>query len=146
MVAQPGQRVVLGLDLDLVVGLGVAERDRRLGREELRELELVLAVVGLRPAHPADVQRAQDLAVGHERDDDHRLRLEWRPGDLDGARVEVGVVREDRLAMVDRPAGEPDAERRVVVEDQLGEPVAGDERAADVPLACRSGRSSASRT
>ena len=40
------------------------------------------------------------------------------------------VIGHDRLALVDRPAGEPRAERRVVAEDQLGEPVAGDDRAA----------------
>ena len=134
VVPEPRQRVVLGLDLDLVVRLRVAERDRRLGGEELRELELVLAVVGLVAAHPADVEGAQHLALRHERDDDHRLRLERRARDLDRAIVEMGIVGEHRLAMVDRPARQPSAERSLVAEDQLREAIAGDDRAANASL------------
>ena len=43
VVAQAGQRVLLGPHPDLAVGLGVLERDRRLAGEELGELELVVA-------------------------------------------------------------------------------------------------------
>jgi hypothetical protein len=41
VVAQPGQRVVLGPGHDGPVRLGVAQRDRGLGREQLDQLELV---------------------------------------------------------------------------------------------------------
>ena len=80
-----------------------------------------------------------------QRDDDHRLGLERRARDLDRARVEVGVVCEDGLVPVDHPAGDPDAERADVLHDHVGEPVAGDDRPPDRRLACRPGRSSASR-
>ena len=39
-------------------------------------------------AHPADVERPDDLAGDAERDDDHRLGLGRRAGDLDRARIE----------------------------------------------------------
>ena len=41
------------------------------------------------------------------------------------------LVGQDGLAVVDDPAGDPGAERALVGEDQVGEPVAGDDRAAD---------------
>ena len=47
VVAQPGQRVVLGLGHDRAVRLGVPQRDRGLAREQLDELELVLREVRL---------------------------------------------------------------------------------------------------
>jgi hypothetical protein len=83
VVAEAGEGVVLGPDLDLAVRLRVAEGDRRLGREQLRQLELVLREVRLLPAHPTDVQGAEDLALGDERDDDERLVLGWRAGNED---------------------------------------------------------------
>ena len=97
-------------------------------------------------AHPADVERADRLAVDEQRDDDHRLGLERGAGDLDRAWIEVGAVGQDGLAVVDDPAGQPGPERDLVGEDQLGEAVAGDDRAADWPPPDRPGRSSASRT
>ena len=42
MVAEAGQGVVLGPDRDRAVDLGVLEGERRLAREQLDELELVL--------------------------------------------------------------------------------------------------------
>ena len=53
------------------------------------------------------------------------------PGHLDRARVEMGLVGQDGLAVVDHPARDPDPERALVGEDQVGEPVAGDDRPAD---------------
>ena len=47
----------------------------------------------------------------------------------------MGVVGEDRLAVVDHPAGDPDADRAGVVEDHVGEPVAGDDGPPDARLA-----------
>ena len=44
------------------------------------------------------------------------------------------LVGADRLAVVDHPARDPDAERALVGKDQLGEPVAGDDGAADAGL------------
>ena len=131
VVAQARQRVVIGLDHHRAVRLGVAHRDRRLRREQLDELELVLREVRIRRAHPADVERADHVAPDEQRADDHGLGLERRARDLDRARVQVGVVREERLAMLDRPAGHALVERPLVLEDQLREPVAGDDRAAN---------------
>ncbi len=62
VVAQPGQRILLGPDPDLAVRFGVLERDRRLAGEQLGQLELVVGERGVRLAHPADVQRADRLA------------------------------------------------------------------------------------
>ena len=44
------------------MGLGVLEGDRGLGREQLRELELVVGEVRLHAADAADVERADHLA------------------------------------------------------------------------------------
>ena len=76
VVAQPGQGVVLGPDLDRAVGLGVLEGDRGLAGEQLGQLELVLAEVGLRrrPSAPT-LSVPIDLAADAQRDDDHRLGL-----------------------------------------------------------------------
>ena len=135
VVAQAGQRVLLGTDADLAVGLGVLHRDRGLAGEQLGQLELVVGEVRLGLAHPADVQRADGLARHEQRNDDHGLGLEWGARHLDGARVEVGGVGEDRLAVVDDPARDADAELALVGEDQLGEAVAGDDRATDIGAA-----------
>ena len=134
VVPQPGQGVALGADLDLAVRLRVAEGDRGLGREELRELELVLAEVGLGLAHPADVEGAQDLAFDEERDDDQQFVLRRRTRDQDGPRVGQRVVGEDGLLAVDGPAGDAGFQRGLVAEDDLGEPVPGDDGTADAPL------------
>ena len=80
---------------------------------------------------PAHEQRAHD----------HRLRLLGRARDLDRARVDVRVVGEDRLAVADRPAGDAGVERALVLEDELGEPVAGQDRAPDPAPRDRRGRS-----
>ena len=56
VVAEAGQRVEIGPDGDRGMGPGVLERDRGLGGEELRQLELVRREVGLLPlADPPDV-------------------------------------------------------------------------------------------
>ncbi len=130
VVAQPGQRVEIGPDPDGAVRLGVLQGDRRLRREQLGQLELVGAERRLVVAHPADVERADRLAVDEQRDDDHRLGLERGAGHLDRARIEMGAVGQDGLAVVDHPAGDPGPERDLVGEDHLGEGVAGDDRPA----------------
>ena len=126
VVAEPGQRVVLGLRDHRAVGLGVAQRDRRLRREQLDELELVAREVGFLPAHAAHVERADDLARHEERAHDHRLRLLGRARDVHDPRVQVGVVGQHGLAVADRPAGDAGVERALVAQDQLREPVPGD--------------------
>ena len=131
VVAQTGQGIEVGADADRAVRLCVLEGDRGLAGEQLGQLELVGAEGCFGIAHPADVQGADGRAVDDERDDDHRLGLERRARDLDRARVEVRLIGEDGLAVVDHPATDPGAERALVGEDQVGEPVAGDDRAAD---------------
>ena len=130
VVADAGEGVVLGPHADLAVGLGILERDRGLSGEQLGEVEFVGAEERLRLAHAADVERADRLAPDEQRDHDHRLGLERGAGHLDGAGVEVRLVGQHRLAVVDDPAADADAERALVGEDQVGEAVAGDDRAA----------------
>ena len=134
MVAQPGERVVLGPNGHRAVDLGILEGQRRLAGEQLDELELVLAEVGLLAAHPSDVERADDLAGNADRDDDHRLRLGRRARDLDRARIAEGIVGEDPFAIGDDPAADPDLDRPGVVEDHLGEAVASDDCPPDARL------------
>ena len=52
-----------------------------------------------------------------ERHGDERLRLDRRAGDEADARIEVGLVREDRLAVLDRPARDALAERERLAHD-----------------------------
>ncbi len=113
------------------MGLGVVEGDRGLPGEQLGQLELVFVEMGFVLAHPGDVQGADHLAADRQRDNDHRFGLERRARDLHGARVEVSVIGQDGLVPVDDPAGDPDPERADVVHDHVGEPVTGDDRAAD---------------
>ena len=77
VVAQAGQRIVLGADADVAVGLGIRHGQRGLAGKQFRQLELVIAEVSLGFAHSADVERADDLAIDDQRDHDHGLRLEW---------------------------------------------------------------------
>ncbi len=130
VVAQAGQGIVLGAHADLAVRLGVLERDGGLSGEQLRQLELVGAEGGLGLADAPDVQRADGLAVDQQRDDDHRLGLEWGAWDLDGARIEVGHVGQHGLGVVDRPARDAAAAGDLVGEDLVGPGVAGDDRPA----------------
>ena len=131
VVPEARQRVVRGLGDHGAVCLGVAERDRRLGREELDQLELVPREVRLDAAHARHVERADHLARDEQRADDHRFRLLGRAGDLDRAGVHVGVVGQDRLAVADRPARDADIQRALVGHDQLREPVPGDDGPPD---------------
>ena len=135
VVVEAGQGVVLGLGHDGAVGLGVAQGDGRLAGEQLHQLELVAREVGLVATHPRHVERADDLARHEERAHDHRLRLLRRARDLHRARVEVRVVGQDRLAVADRPAGDARVQRALVREDQVREPVAGDDRPPDPGVA-----------
>ena len=64
-----------------------------------------------------DVERALEAAAGDQRYGDQRLRLDRSAGDEAHARVEVRLVREHRLAMHDRPAGDPLAEGERLAHD-----------------------------
>ncbi len=128
MVAEPGQRIGLGLLADGVVGIGVAQCDGSLGREELHELEVAVAEVHLRAADPRDVQGAEHLSVGDERDHHDRLGILGGAGDLEGSGVAERVVGEDRLRVLDRPAHEPATEGDDVAADLVGVPLAGQHR------------------
>ena len=105
VVVEAGQRVGLRLVLQPRAYLRVVERQRGCVAEPLRELELVL-VERSRLAEPVDVERALQRAARDERDGDERLGLGRRAGDEGDARVEVRLVREHRLAVDDRPAGD----------------------------------------
>ncbi len=137
VVPQPGQGVLVRAGADLAVRLGVLHRDRCLAREQLRELELVRREMGLAAAEPPDVQRPDRVTVDQQGDDHHRLGFERRVRHLNGPIVEVGIVGEDRLAVLDDPAGESVADGPLVREDLLGEAVAGDDRTAGAPIVVR---------
>jgi hypothetical protein len=131
VIAQPGERILVGPDPHGTMDLGVLQRDRGLTREQLGELELVGRERGLCFAHPPDVERADRLAVDEQGNDDHGFRLERGAGHLHGAWIEVRLVGADRLAVVDHPAGDPDTERALVRQDQLREPIPRDDGAPD---------------
>lgn len=119
MVVEPGQRVGLRLALEVGADVRVVERERRCVAQPLRQLELRFAERRVL-ADPVDVQRALEDAARDQRHDDQRLGIDWRAGHERDAGVEVRLVREHRLAVLDSPAGDPDAERERVVEDLVG--------------------------
>ena len=114
VVAQAGQRVELGPDLDRP-GASAFWRaiDACPANSFVSSNSFASKCDSSWPIRPM-FKRADDLAAHPERHDDHRLGLLGRPGDLDRARVEVGVVGQDGLVPVDDPAGDPDprADRR----------------------------------
>ena len=132
VVVEAGQRVGLRLALEPGADVRVVERQRGGVAEPLGELELDLAE-GRVLADPVDVQRSLERAARDQRHDDQRLGIDRRARDEGDAGIEVRLVREHRLAVLDRPAGDPDAEREGVVEDLVGV-VAADERRDEVPL------------
>ena len=58
-----------------------------------------------------------------------------RPRDVDGARIQVGVVGEERLAVLRRPAGQAGADRDLLGQDHLGVAVAGQDGGPHAALA-----------
>jgi len=131
VIVKPGEAVEPGPLGGCPVGLGVLEGHGGLGGEELRELELGGAEVSLGRADPTEIEGPDDLVAREERDDDQGLGFEGRPRDLDRARIEVGVVGQDRLAVGDRPAGESAVEGGDVAEDDVGVAVSGQDGPAD---------------
>ena len=132
VVVEAGERVGLRLALEPRADVRVVERQRGRVAEPLRELELGVAE-GRVLADPVDVERALEDAAGDQRDADQRLGIDRRPRHEGDAGIEVRLVREHRLAVLDRPARDPDAERKGVVEDLVGV-VAADEGRDEVPL------------
>ena len=132
VVVEAGERVGLGLALEPRADVRVVERQRRRVAQPLRELELGVAE-GRVLADPVDVERSLEDAARDQRHDDQRLGIDRRSRDEGDAGIEVRLVREHRLAVLDRPAGDPDAEREGVVEDLVGV-VAADEGRDEVPL------------
>ena len=142
VVAQPGQRVLLGAEPDRAVGLGVLQGDRGLAGEQLGQLELVLAEVRLGVAHPADVERARSPRRSTR---SGTTIIDSGSNGVPGTWTERGSrwasFDEHGLAMVDDPAGDAGPERALVGEDEVGEAVAGDDRAAHRPDPVARGRS-----
>ena len=106
VVVQAGEGVGRRLVLEPCANVRVVERERRGVAEARREEELLLRELDVL-ADAVDVERALEAAPRDEGDGDQRLRLDRRPGHEANARVEVCLVREDRLAPLDRPAGDP---------------------------------------
>ena len=135
VVPQPGERVRLGLLLELRADLGVVERERDGVAAPPHELELLVREAGAL-AEPMHVQRALHLPPRDERDDDHRFRLVGgRPrNDARPAASRCASFTSTALRRLDRPAGDALAHRerrlhdlgRPAVARQLGhEPTAG---------------------
>ena len=119
MVVETGERVCLGLALEPGTDVSVVEGKRRRVAEALRKLELLLREAGVL-TDPVDVESALQRATRDQRDDDQRFWLDRRSGHELDAGIEVSLVREDGLPVLDRPAGDADAEGKDVVEDLLG--------------------------
>ena len=97
----------------------VVDRERRGVAEAHDEQELVLRE--LLEARAVDVERPLEAAARNERDDDQGLGVGRRVRDEADARVELGAVRQHRLAMLDGPPRDPDAVgERLVREHLLG--------------------------
>ena len=120
------------LVLETGADVGVVDGERGGVAEALREEELLVGERGLL-ADAIDVEGPLQLPARDERHGDERLRLDRRAGDEADARVEVRLVREDRLAMVDCPAGDPLAERERLAHDLVG-PFAAREDGAELAL------------
>ena len=126
VVVEAGERVGLGFALEPRTDVRIVEGERGRVTEALRQLELLLGEESVL-ADPVDVQRPLQSAARDQRHDDQRFRLERRPGHELDPRVEVRLVREHRLTVLDRPAGDADAEGEDVVVDLL-RPLAPHER------------------
>ena len=119
VVVEAREPVGLRLVLEPRADLRVVERERGGVGEAFCEIELLLREEGLF-ACAVDVQRAFDRVARDQRDRDERLRLVFRgPRDDLHARVEVRAVRQHRLAMLDRPAGDAFAELHPAAHDLL---------------------------
>ncbi len=106
VVQEPGQAVGLGADLDGPVDLGVLERDRDLGREQLDQVELLRreGVADAEALHRQDADRARPTAQRH--DDEaavHRRIVRVRAAEMVDPRVVSLVVDVDRLVVVHDP-------------------------------------------
>ena len=132
VVVEPGERVGLGFTLEPRTDVRVVERERGCVAEALRQLELLLGEECVL-ADPVDVERALQRAARDQRHDDQRFRLERSPGHELDARIEVRLVREHGLTVLDRPAGDADAEGEDVLVDLL-RPLAPHERRHELPL------------
>jgi hypothetical protein len=106
----------------------VVDRQGRRVPEALGQLELDIREPRVL-AEPVDVQRALDRVARDERDRDQRLRVVGgRAGHDLHARIEMRLLREHRLAVLDRPARDTCAELGRRVEDLLGVLVAREHR------------------
>ena len=116
VVVETGERIRLRQMLQPRADLRVVDRQCRGVGEPLGELELVLGEACLLP-DPIDVQRALERTACDQRDADQRLGLDRRSRDGDHPRIEVRLVREDGLAVLDRPAGDALPEARTALHD-----------------------------
>ena len=132
VVVEAGERVGLGLALEPRTDVRVVERQRGRVAQPLCELELGVAE-GRVLADPVDVERSLEDSAGDQRHADQRLGIDRRSRHEGDAGIEVRLVREHRLPVLDRPPGDPDAERKRVVEDLVGV-VAAHEGRDEVPL------------
>ena len=94
--------------------------ERQGGRIAEPDHEQELLVGELLEAGAIDVQRSLELAPRDQRDDDEGLGIRWRVDHEADAGIELGAVREHRFPVLDRPAGDPDAEGERRIGQHLG--------------------------
>ena len=116
VVVEAGQCVGRGLMLEARAHVGVVDRERGGVAEAGREQELLLREL-LLLADPVDVERPLETPARDQGNGDERLGVDRRSRHEADARIEVCLVREDRLAVLDRPAGDALAERERLAHD-----------------------------
>ena len=132
VIPETRQRIRLRLKLERGPDLGVVERKSRGVTEADGELELLVGELG--QADPVDVERALDAAARDQRHGEERLRIGRRALDEPDARIEIGAVCEDGLAVLDGPPGDSLPEGEWLVGDHLVGVVAAGEDTSKFPL------------
>ncbi len=116
VVVEAGQRIGRSLMLERCPDVRVVERQGSGISETVGKQELLLGELRVL-AHAIDVQGPLQAAARDEGDGDQGLGLDRRSGDEAHPGIEVSLVREHRLAMLDRPPGDPFAERKALAHD-----------------------------
>ena len=117
VVPEARQRVGLGLVLERRADVRVVDRERSRVGEPDDEPELVFGELLVSGA--IDVQRSLQAPARGERNSDQRLGIGRRVRHEADARVQLRAVREHGLAVLGRPAGDPDAVRERRVREHL---------------------------
>ena len=132
VVVEAGERVGGCLVLEPRTYVRVVDGERSGVAEACGEVELLVGELGLL-ADAIDVERPLQPSAGDQRHGDERLRIDRRAGNEADPGIEVRLVRENRLAVDDRPAGDALVEREGLAHD-LGLPLAAGEHGNELAL------------